>query len=228
LRESNSFATLQDNLPAPKSSIRDPSLAKLSIAVLTALITSFAIVEIFPVLQSYDINLYTLAFSFGLILLILSPRRLNLVLAINWGVLLFFAGMFVLMRAVWDSGIGPTLLSALPTPNRNMNVQSTGAIILNSVTLSQILSNVPLVQLYAYEMTALGFTGAYPIAWLALAAGSTLAGNLTLLGAVSNIIIIDSVETRKSRAFTFLEFFKYGAVVTFVTCLIYFGFLALV
>jgi Na+/H+ antiporter NhaD/arsenite permease-like protein len=90
------------------------------------------------------------------------------------------------------------------------------------------LSNVPFVQLYAYEMTALGFTGAQPIAWLALAAGSTLAGNLTLLGAVSNVIIIGSAEARKSRAFTFIEFFKYGAIVTIVTCLIYFGFLALV
>ena len=99
------------------------------------------------------------------------------------------------MRTVWDSGIGPILLSYLPTPKRTSNVQSTGAIILNSVVLSQVLSNVPFVQLYAYEMASLGFSGAV-VPWLSLAAGSTLAGNLSILGAVSNVIVIDSAETR--------------------------------
>jgi Na+/H+ antiporter NhaD/arsenite permease-like protein len=227
LEVQKSFSTIKDTLPEPKSSINDLQLAKHSIGVLIALIGGFAVVEVFPFLQACDINLYTLAFSFGIILLFISPRRLYLILGVNWGVLLFFAGMFVLMRAVWDSGIGPMLLSVLPTPERVMKIQSTGAIILNSVTLSQVLSNVPFVQLYTYEMTALGFTGANPIAWLALAVGSTLAGNLTLLGAVSNVIIVDSAEARQSRAFTFLEFFKYGMIITIVTCLIYFGFLAL-
>ena len=226
LGDPTSFAKTRETLPAPKSSISDAGLAKLSVVVLIALITGFAVVEAFPVLQNFDINLYTLAFSFGIILLVLSPRRLYLILGVNWGVLIFFAGMFVLMRAVWDSGVGPLLLSLLPSPNRTMNVQATGAIIINSVTLSQLLSNVPFVQLYAYEMTALGFTGAYPIAWLALAAGSTLAGNLTLLGAVSNVIIVNSAEARQSKGFTFFEFFKYGTIVTIVTCLIYFCFLS--
>jgi Na+/H+ antiporter NhaD/arsenite permease-like protein len=115
----------------------------------------------------------------------------------------------------------------LPTPNRTMHVQSEGAIILDSVTLSQVLSNVPFVQLYAYQMAGLGLTSAYPVAWVALAAGSTLAGNLTVLGAVSNVIIIDSSEVRNFKAFSFVEFFKYGVIVTLVTCLIYFAFLAL-
>ena len=88
------------------------------------------------------------------------------------------------------------------------------------------MSNVPFVQLYSYEMAALGITGAQVIPWLALAAGSTLAGNLTLLGAVSNVIIVDSAETRTSRAFSFSEFFKYGVLITIATCLIFFVFLA--
>ncbi len=222
-----SLDRIQENLPEPRSAISDSGLAKLSVGVLAALIFSFAIVEALPGLQTLGFNLYSLAFSFGIILLALTPRRLFLLLEINWGVLIFFTGMFVLMRTVWDSGIGPILLSALPTPNRAMSVQATGSIILNSVTLSQVLSNVPFVQLYTYEMTALGFSGSYVIPWLALAAGSTLAGNLTILGAVSNVIIVNSAEVRKSSSFSFLEFLKYGSIVTSVTCLIYFGFLAL-
>jgi Na+/H+ antiporter NhaD/arsenite permease-like protein len=227
LGSTENFSVTKESLPAPGVAISDPALAKLSAGILVVLIGSFAVAEAFPVLQNYDVNLYTLALLFGIILLVLTPRRLFILAEINWGVLIFFAGMFVLMRAVWDSGIGPMLLSALPMPNRTMNVQSTGAVILDSVTLSQLLSNVPFVQLYAYEMAALGFSGAYPIAWLALAAGSTLAGNLTILGAVSNVIIVDSADSRESKSFSFLEFLKYGAIVTAVTCLIYFAFLSL-
>lgn len=227
LRTTDSFAQAKETLPEPRSAISDPGLAKLSVVILAALIVSFGIVEADPALQTFGINLYTLAFTFGIILLALTPRRLFLIVDFNWGVLIFFAGMFVLMRAVWDSGIGPAILSALPTPDRTMSMQSTGAIILDSVTLSQVLSNVPFVQLYTYEMAALGFNGSYTIAWLALAVGSTLAGNLTLLGAVSNVIIVDSSEARNSKAFSFVEFFKYGAIVTIVTCLIYFAFLSL-
>jgi len=222
----DSLRNLKQSLPEPRTAISDSYLAKLSIGILLALILSFGIVEAYPALQSLGVNLYTLAFSFGIVLLALTPRRLFMLAEINWGVLIFFAGMFVLMRAVWDSGIGPIFLSALPKPNPAMQVQSTGAIILNSVVLSQILSNVPFVQLYSYEMTALGFTGSYPIAWLALAAGSTLAGNLTILGAVSNVIIVDSSESRNSKTFSFMEFFKYGTIVTILTCLIYFAFLS--
>jgi Na+/H+ antiporter NhaD/arsenite permease-like protein len=226
-RASTNFEKMRENLSEPGSAISDSGLARLSVGVLIALIASFTFVEIFPLVQNYGINLYTLAFFFGILLLVLSPRRLFLLLEVNWGVLIFFAGMFVLMRTVWDSGIGPTLLNALPTPNPARQAQSVGAIILNSVLLSQILSNVPFVQLYTYEMQALGFTGAHSVAWLALAAGSTLAGNLTILGAVSNVIIVNSAESRGSKAFSFIEFFKYGALVTLVTCLIYFVFLSL-
>jgi Na+/H+ antiporter NhaD/arsenite permease-like protein len=227
LSTTDSFETIGKKLPEPRSAITDLALAKLSVGVLVALIASFVVVEIFPSIQLLGINLYTLAFSFGVVLLALTPRRLYLLLDVNWGVLIFFAGMFVLMRAVWDSGIGPALLSILPTPNRASNIQSTGAIILDSVPLSQILSNVPFVQLYSYEMATLGFSRAYVVPWLALAAGSTLAGNLTLLGAVSNVIIVDSAEARNTKAFTFAEFLKYGVIVTIVTCLIYFLFLSL-
>ena len=161
-------------------------------------------------------------------MLILSPRRLYLLLGLNWGILVFFAGMFVVMRAVWDSSIGSALLSRLPTPNPASRVESTYAIMTNSVLVSQLLSNVPFVQLYTYEMHALAFTSSSTIPWLTLAAGSTLAGNLTLLGAVSNVIILDAAEARHQKAFSFLEFIKYGVVATVATCAVFFAFLAFV
>ena len=220
------FDVVKESLKDTSKAISDGGLAKLSAGVLVAMVASFIVVEIFPYLQIIGFTFGNLALACGVIILILSPRRLYLLAGLNWGILLFFAGMFVVMRAVWDSGIGPILLSHLPIPSAGSNVQSTGAIMLDSVALSQILSNVPFVQLYTYEMHALSFSGASTIPWLALAAGSTLAGNLTLLGAVSNVIIVDSAERKSSKAFSFWDFLKYGIIVTTVTCVIFYLFLA--
>ncbi|MHB2036752.1 MAG: ArsB/NhaD family transporter [Nitrososphaerales archaeon] len=221
------FQKMKESLSAPRHAVRDPGLARLSATALVLLIASFIMVEIFTFLQSIGFTFGNLALGFGIIVLILSPRRLYLLTGTNWGILIFFAGMFVVMRGVWDSNIGSALLSFLPKPGVESQLQSTGAIMFNSVLLSQILSNVPFVQLYTFEMHALSFTSSSTIQWLALAAGSTLAGNLTLLGAVSNVIILDSSEARGQRAFSFFEFMKYGVVATLVTCLIFFAFLVL-
>jgi Na+/H+ antiporter NhaD/arsenite permease-like protein len=219
------LGSLKEDLQDSSKAITDYGLAKLSAAVLIAMVISFIIVEIYPSLQTIGITFGNLALTAGIVILVLSPRRLYLLTSINWGILIFFSGMFIVMRAVWDSNIGSILLSYLPRPNATSNLQSTGAIMVNSVILSQVLSNVPFVQLYTYEMHALSFTSASTIPWLALAAGSTLAGNLTLLGAVSNVIIVDSSERRGSKAFSFFDFLKYGIVVTVVTCTIFYSFL---
>ena len=201
--------------------ISDMGLAKLSATILAALIISFAAIEVFPYLQSFGFTLYSLAFGAGVLLLVLSPRRVKLLRSFNWGILIFFVGMFIVMRAVWDSNIGSTMLSVLPTPIAGMRLQSTASIMFDSVTMSQILSNVPFVQLYSYEMSNLAITGFNSLPWIALAAGSTLAGNLSFLGAVSNVIIVQSAEAKGAKAFSFFEFLKYGFVVTAVTFLIF-------
>lgn len=222
------YQKTRESLPDKSIAITDPGLAKLSTVILLFMLATFVLVEIFPQLQSSGLTFGNVALAYGVIMLILSPRRLYLLTGLNWGILVFFAGMFVVMRAVWDSSIGSELLSRLPTPNPSSQVESTYSIMTNSVLLSQLLSNVPFVQLYTYEMHALSFTSSSTTPWLTLAAGSTLAGNLTPLGAVSNVIILDAAETRNQKAFSFVEFAKYGIVATLATCAIFFVFLAFV
>lgn len=219
------YQKMQDTLESPSQAITDRGLARLSATALCLLVASFIVVEAVPYLQTIGFTFGNIALTFGIIILILSPKRLTLLRSMNWGILIFFAGMFVVMRALWDSSVGSAMLLVLPKPSSS-GVQSIGAITVNSVLLSQILSNVPFVQLYTYEMHALLFTSSSTVQWLALAAGSTLAGNLTLLGAVSNVIILNSADSKNKKAFSFFEFLKYGSVVTLVTCLIFVGFLA--
>ncbi|MHB8567722.1 MAG: ArsB/NhaD family transporter [Nitrososphaerales archaeon] len=219
-------AEIREGLALPSSAVTDKNLASLSAGTLIALVIGFALIEIFPDLQSLGLSIYVLAFAAGVAILALSPRRVQIFLGINWGILIFFAGMFIVMRAVWDSRIGAIMLSSIPQPIATNRLQYTSSIMTSSALLSQVLSNVPFVQLYSYQMGVLGFTSTSVVAWLTLAAGSTLAGNLTLLGAVSNVIVIDAAQARGARSFSFFEFLKAGVVITLVTSAIFFVFLA--
>ncbi len=218
-----------ENLDLPTSAITDRGLAKLSGYTLVATDSGIYNCRDLSSLQTMGFSINILAFVAGISLLVLSNKRsYYLITGLNWGILIFFAGMFVVMGSVWNSGIGSIILSVIPAPIASNHIQSAASITTSSVVLSQVLSNVPFVQLYSYQMHALGFTSAQVQGWLALAAGSTIAGNLTILGAVSNVIVIDTAEVRKKESFSFTEFLKAGIPITIATALIFFLFLALV
>ncbi len=80
-----------------------------------------------------------------------------------------------------------------------------------------------MVALYIPLMRELGVSPSNYIIWVGLAASSTIAGNLTLIGAASNVIISEASEKRGGgEGFGFLEFMKYGIPVTIVNTVIYY------
>ncbi|OGR99314.1 MAG: hypothetical protein A2016_05935 [Elusimicrobia bacterium GWF2_62_30] len=150
--------------------------------------------------------------------LLFSPRRLELLRRTDWSTLAFFAAMFVLMRAVWDTGTFQWLIA-----RTGADITGTGAITVVSVLLSQLISNVPLVALY---LPLLQHAGAGLPSLMALAAASTIAGNMFILGAASNVIIIQTAEKRSGQTITFLEFARIGLPLTFINAIIYWLFIA--
>jgi Na+/H+ antiporter NhaD/arsenite permease-like protein len=146
---------------------------------------------------------------------------------VNYSVLVFFAAMFVVTAALWDSGAVSLFMKYLPTPDPKDVLQSSAAISAYSLTIGQILSNVPFVALYNHIMIANGFTSTHVVQWMMFAAASTIAGNLTILGAASSIIIIQATESKGVKAFTFFEFFKIGVVVTLANLAVYYLFIVL-
>jgi Na+/H+ antiporter NhaD/arsenite permease-like protein len=106
-----------------------------------------------------------------------------------------------------------------------LNLASKSIIMAVSVLLSQLISNVPLVALYLPALTGSNnSTGAL----MALAAGSTIAGNLTILGAASNVIIIQNAEKSKGITLTFWDFVKVGVPLTAINVAVYWLFLSFV
>jgi Na+/H+ antiporter NhaD/arsenite permease-like protein len=84
-----------------------------------------------------------------------------------------------------------------------------------SVLASQLISNVPLVALCQPLLV-----NPSTQALMALAAGSTIAGNLFILGAASNVIIIQNAE-KSGETLTFLEFARVGIPLTAINVLVY-------
>jgi Na+/H+ antiporter NhaD/arsenite permease-like protein len=149
-------------------------------------------------------------------IIIFSKKRLHIVRNIDWSTLVFFASMFILMQAVWDSGFFQSVLD-----NLNLNIISIPIIFAVAVLLSQLISNVPLVALYLPLLMHIGVTTKELVA---LAAASTIAGNLLILGAASNVIIIQNAESKSEHTITFWEFARIGIPLTIINCLVYLGF----
>jgi Na+/H+ antiporter NhaD/arsenite permease-like protein len=200
--------------------ITDPKLARLS-KVSLIIIVILVLAKIATVFLGLDIDfrLTYIALAAALPIILLSPRRLEVVRRIDWFTLIFFAAMFVLMESVWDSGFFQNAITDL-----HLNLNSAGVIMVVSVLLSQLISNVPLVALY---LPMLSHLGAATKEMMALAAGSTIAGNFSILGAASNVIIIQNAEKRAGETLTFREFVKIGIPLTVVNILVYWLFFLL-
>lgn len=209
--------------------VYDPRLAKISIAVLIATIAGFIISEILHFLGIADFSLSAVAMLGAAAIYALSSQRREIVKSVDYSVLVFFGGMFVVTSALWSSGaVSLLFMNYIPTPDPSDPVQSTAVISAASIGISQVLSNVPFVALYNFVMADSGFTGQHVDQWMMLAAASTIAGNLTILGAASNIIIIEAAESRGVQAFSFLEFFKVGSMVTAANLAVYYLFIVLI
>jgi Na+/H+ antiporter NhaD/arsenite permease-like protein len=130
---------------------------------------------------------------------------------IDWSLLLMFTGLFIVVHAFqlhvvahWDIEHWPWLLS------RPVDVLS-----LVSAGLSNLVSNVPAVLLMEPVLKAIP-APSQETAWLALAMSSTLAGNLTVLGSVANLIVVENAS-REGVNVSFWEYSKIGIPLTIVT-----------
>jgi Na+/H+ antiporter NhaD/arsenite permease-like protein len=207
--------------------IASPRQARLAIYITIATLAGFLVSEALHVTGIAELGLAAVAMLGAAALYALSSDRTQLLKSVDYSVLVFFAGMFVVTSAMWQSGAIAIITGWLPDPDPADRVQSLGVITAASLALSQVLSNVPFVALYDFVMIDSGFGGGHVAQWLMLAAASTIAGNLTILGAASNVIVIEAAEARGVRAFSFWEFTKIGSAITAANIAIYFGFIAL-
>jgi Na+/H+ antiporter NhaD/arsenite permease-like protein len=209
----------------PLPHVKDRRLARLSAWAAGIVVAGFFLVGIGQLFGAKgNINLGTVSLLGATIVYLLSARRREILASVDWGIIVFFLSLFIVVQGFWDSNALQSMLLYLPPLNPTDIIVSLGVIILTSLIFSQLLSNVPFVAVYIKAMQAAGFTGNNLKAWVALAGASTLAGGLSLLGAASNVIILEAAESRGS-GFSSLEFSKIGLLVTIPNILILYFFL---
>lgn len=151
----------------------------------------------------------------SLILLFGRIKPSKVIRQVDWVLLLFFASLFIVVHGVEKAGLMDQLLNHISLTENGTGLAAIHAV---SLLLSQIVSNVP----FTVVMLPLMKTANSEMLWLALASASTLAGNATIIGAMANLIVIETAES-KGVKIKFMEFFRIGIVVTVLSMILSFG-----
>lgn len=128
---------------------------------------------------------------------------------VSWTVLVFFGALFIVVAGLQKTGMPE---QALRAASPFLPAGPTMGILGLSIAMlvgCQIVSNVPFILL------AESYIQSQPdphLAWVATALVSTLAGNLTLLGSVANIIVVETVGAE--REIGFRSYARVGVPVT--------------
>ncbi|QKQ77175.1 anion transporter [Nostoc sp. TCL240-02] len=179
----------------PRYHIFKPLLIK-SLLITTGLLVAFLIG-----IPTAEVTLIAAA-------LLLVTRRLKperILQKVDWDLLLMFCGLFILTEGVQKLGSLEWLSRFVDNPLSILGI---------TALLSNLVSNVPAVLLLHHLIP-------HPDTrtWLLLAAASTLAGNLTLLGSVANLIVAEAVAKQGYRL-TFGEHLRFGLPLTVITLML--------
>ena len=158
----------------------------------------------------YEVSFIWIAAAGAVPLLLFSSKRFALLKAVDYRTLIFYVSMFILMEAVWESGVLQVLLPESLSYSIPVMVTA-GAVV------SQFVSNVPFVLMVLPLLETAA--SSVPL-YMAASAGCTAAGALTILGAASTIIIIQRAE-KEGGSVSFLTYLKAGLPITLSAILMY-------
>lgn len=159
----------------------------------------------------------------GFVAMMLLHRRDTRVLwgRIDWSILLFFAGLFVVVEGFLSSGGPAWLFERFPVMSGVAGIAGYLRVASLFLVGSNLVSNVPFIMVVKSQMAQLPNP---ELGWELLAMASTFAGNLTLLGSVANIIVAENA--RDLGGIGFWAYLRVGFPVALLTTL--FGTLFLV
>jgi Na+/H+ antiporter NhaD/arsenite permease-like protein len=135
------------------------------------------------------------------------PRRA--LQQVDWTLLFLFAGLFVVMRGVEVSGLTAMIFDRTRFLLGGHTLVATAGFAAAVAAVSNLVSNVPAVMLYTPLVQAQH--DAHHL-WLLLAMASTLAGNLTIIGSVANLIVLEAAKDEVR--ISFWDYFKVGLPLT--------------
>jgi Na+/H+ antiporter NhaD/arsenite permease-like protein len=182
------------------------SLLRLTFGVLTLLFGCFFA----------GFNVAWTALAGATLVMVLARRDTHEVLKlVDWHLLLFFATLFVVVEGLNSTGLPDRIYSGLRELFGVTSTTQAWNLAWFSAVGSNVFSNVPFVLVAGKWMP--GFVNP-ELMWKVMALATTFAGNLTLLGSVANIIVVESA--RGHIEVGFWDYGKFGIPVTILSTIV--------
>ncbi|MEU6719365.1 ArsB/NhaD family transporter [Nonomuraea sp. NPDC046802] len=196
-----------------REAIADRRLLWQSLVVLALVLAAFVL---HPVLH-YAPSVVALLGA-GVLVAVTRVSAEQAVAEVEWPTLVFFAGLFVMVGALVETGvIGELARAAVAATDGQLTVATMGVLGVSAV-LSAVVDNIPYVATMSpivEQLVQAGGEGAQ-VLWWALAFGADLGGNATAVGAAANVVVL-GIAARNGTPISFWQFTKYGLIVTVVT-----------
>ena len=196
-----------------REAIKDKPLLIKSMAVLGLVVAAFVL---HPILH-YEPSVVALLGA-GLLVLITRVPTQDALADVEWPTLVFFAGLFVMVGSLVETGVIGDLSRAIADATGGELGPAAMLLLGGSAVLSAIVDNIPYVATMSPVVSELvqGHGSSGQGLWWSLAFGADLGGNATAIGASANVVMLGLAE-RAGHRIGFWEFTKYGLVVTIVT-----------
>jgi Na+/H+ antiporter NhaD/arsenite permease-like protein len=157
---------------------------------------------------------WTAAGGCAVLLVLRRPEPGDLWKRVDWSILLFFAGLFVVVEALVRTGAPEWVFRHLPL-ERDGGPLAWAELSAVFLVGSNVVSNVPFIMVVRPEMASLPDPR---VGWELLAMASTFAGNLTLLGSVANIIVAE--KGREVGGLGFWQYLRVGLPLALLTTIV--------
>ena len=155
----------------------------------------------------------------GASILLLFEKPHEILHDVEWNTIFFFIGLFIIIGGFEAAGGIELMAKWLLDITQGSQSIASMVILWGSGVLSGIIDNIPYTATMApmiSEITATkGMEFAYPL-WWALSLGACLGGNMTIIGAAANVIVSET-SAAAGHVIKFMEYLKYGVVVTFIS-----------
>ena len=183
--------------------IKSQRLLRMSVVMIALVIVGFMLHGVIGVESS------VIAMSAAGILLLISRERIEkALLDVEWTTLTFFAGLFIIVGAMSETGVISMLAHALIDVTGGNTFVMMLVLLFGSAVISSFLDNIPFVATMIPILLTMQSTGmdVTPL-WWALSLGACLGGNGTLIGASANVVLSD-ISKKNGHEITFGAFFK--------------------
>jgi Na+/H+ antiporter NhaD/arsenite permease-like protein len=196
------------------SFIQDKTLLIKSLAVLTLVIVAFVLHTVLHLEPSVIAMV-----GAGILVLISNLKPNEFARDVEWGTLVFFAALFIMVGALVNVGALKMVADEIGAFVGNDGALAAGAIVLVSALASGVVDNIPYVTSMAPVVQQLNdtiTTISNDGLWWALAFGADFGGNMTIVGASANVVAV-GLAYASGYKITFWQFAKYGIPVTVVS-----------